>query len=192
MPKLSTDVHVLAELKCPPEPPSAASALFLPVIGVPSFLVHKHTNRLALYGNRRCASRSRPRSIDNAARARLEELRREADVRARSQVLRERDWDMAARIRERALSDAREHVNILMQELVLNRSELRSRDTRIADLEGQVEEHRRQLEAVITRAIFKNRVASTKKPRASARAKPEPGIALRKERPLTQRKQRGS
>ena len=40
---------------------------------------------------------------DNAARARLEELKRETDARSRSQDLREKEWDIAARA-ERARS----------------------------------------------------------------------------------------
>jgi len=124
----------------------------------------------------------------SAARACLEELKRETDARARSQELREKDWEVAARVRERALSDAREQVNALMKELVLNRAELRARDTRIADLESQLEEHRRQLATVIARAISKNRAAATKKPRGIARLKPKARVAPRKNRPLPQRK----
>ena len=45
---------------------------------------------------------------DNAARADLEQLRRDTDARAHSVELREKDWDMAARIRERALADSRD------------------------------------------------------------------------------------
>jgi hypothetical protein len=122
---------------------------------------------------------------DNAARAQLDELRRATDVRARSHELREKEWDMAARVRERALTDAREHVKLLMQELVLNRAELRARDTRITDLESQLEDHRRQLATVIARAISKNRSAAPKKPRAIARVKPNAGPAPRKKRPQT-------
>jgi hypothetical protein len=125
---------------------------------------------------------------DNAARARLDELRRDTDARARSQELREKEWETAARVRERALSDAREHVNVLMKELVLNRAELRARDTRIADLERQLEEHRRQLATVIARAISKNQATATMKAGAIARVKPKARIAPRKKRPLTQRK----
>src|SRR5450755_1903950 len=36
---------------------------------------------------------------DNAARTKLEELKRDTDVRARSLELREKEWDMAARVR---------------------------------------------------------------------------------------------
>jgi len=73
----------------------------------------------------------------NQARAQLEQLRRETDVRVRSVELREKEWDMAARVRERALGDAREQVNLLMKELALDRTELRSRDAHIAELEKE-------------------------------------------------------
>jgi hypothetical protein len=127
---------------------------------------------------------------DNAARARLEELRRETDARARSQELREKEWDMAARVRERVLTDTREQVNVLMKELVLNRAELRARDTRIADLEIQLEEHRRQLATVITRAISRNRAVATKKPHAIARVTPKRRVAPRKKRSQRKRMKR--
>jgi hypothetical protein len=113
---------------------------------------------------------------DSAARAHLEQLRRDTDVRARSVELREKEWDIAARVRERALADAREHVNLLLKELATDRVELRSRDTRIADLESQLEEHRRQLATVIARAIAKNRVLAVEKPRRKIDAKPKPRI----------------
>jgi hypothetical protein len=125
---------------------------------------------------------------DNAARARLDELRRETDARARSQELREKEWEIAARVRERALSDAREQVNLLMKELVLNRAELRARDARIADLESQVEGHRDQLATVIARTISRNRAAATQKPGPSARVKPKTRTTARAKRLSPQRK----
>lgn len=125
---------------------------------------------------------------DNAARARLEGLRRETDARARSQELREKEWDIAARVRERALSDAREHVNVLMKELVLNRAELRARDTRIADLGRQVEEYGRQLATVITQAVLKTRKAATKKPRAATRGRSKPRITRNEQKGVASRR----
>jgi IS1 family transposase len=41
---------------------------------------------------------------NNAARARLERLRRDTDLRARSVELREKEWDIAARVRARRTS----------------------------------------------------------------------------------------
>jgi len=93
----------------------------------------------------------------------------DTDVRARSVELREKEWDLAARVGERALADAREHVNVLMKDLATDRAELRAREARIADLESQPEEHRRQLATVIARAIAKNRVPAVKRPKRKNR-----------------------
>ncbi len=120
---------------------------------------------------------------DNAARAHLEQLRRDTDVRARSVELREKEWDLAARVRERALADAREHINVLMKELATDRAELRAREARIVDLESQLEKHRRQLTIVITRAVAKSRAVATKKPRRTIRAKPKRRPATKKRVP---------
>jgi hypothetical protein len=125
---------------------------------------------------------------DSQARVHLEHLRRETDVRVRSVELREKEWDIAARVRERALTDAREQVNLLMKELALDRAELRARDARIADLESQLEGHRRQLVTVIARAVSKNRAGATAKPWPTPRAKPKGRAAPRKKRPLVKRK----
>jgi hypothetical protein len=125
---------------------------------------------------------------DSQARAHLEQLRRETDVRVRSVELREKEWDMAARVRERALADARDQVNLLMKELALDRAELRARDVRIADLEHQIEEHRRQLVIVIGRAVSKNRAGAIAKPRPAPRTKFKERVAPSKERPKVKRK----
>jgi len=125
---------------------------------------------------------------DSQARVQLQQLRRETDVRVRSVELREKEWDIAARVRERALADVREQVNLLMKELALDRAELRARDARIADLENQLEEHRRQLVTVIARAVSKNRAGATAKPRQNPRPKPKGRAAPRKKRPLVKRK----
>jgi hypothetical protein len=127
-------------------------------------------------------------SDDNAARKRLDELKREVDLRVHSVELREKQWDMAARARERGLAEAREQVSLLMKELAVERGELRARDARIADLEAQLEEQRRHLATVITRAIAKNRAAAREKPRSISRAKPKRRGAQKKRRPSPQRK----
>ena len=106
---------------------------------------------------------------DNAARAHLEQLRRDTDARAHSVELREKAWDMTARIRERALADARDQVNVLLKELAADRAELRFRDARIADLETQIEACRQQLTQLVARAVARNHALKTKKPPAQAR-----------------------
>jgi chromosome segregation ATPase len=120
---------------------------------------------------------------DNAARATLEQLRRETDLRVHSIELREKEWDLAARVRERALTDAREQVNVLLKELATDRAELRARDARIVDLESQLEEYRRQIATLITRAIAKNRALSKKTPQLRSRAKLKRLVTLKKRVP---------
>jgi len=103
-------------------------------------------------------------SDDNAARMRLGQLRRDTDFRVHSVELREKQWDMAARVRERALSEAREQVGVLVGELAATRAELRSRDLQNADLETQIEQLRQQLATVIAKAVARHR----SRPRTSA------------------------
>src|SRR5271154_4773439 len=125
---------------------------------------------------------------DSQARALLEQLRRETDVRVHSVELREKDWDIAARVRERALTDTREQVNLLMKELALDRAELRARDARIVDLEEQLEEHRRQLVNVIASAVSKNRASARSKTQPTPRSKPKGRSRPRPKRPTVKRK----
>ena len=95
---------------------------------------------------------------------------------------------MAARVRERALSDAREHVNVLLKELAADRAELRSRDTRIADLDTQLEAYRQQLARVVTRAVTRNRAVKAKKPAARSRKRSASKTRIRpKKRPQSKR-----
>jgi hypothetical protein len=105
------------------------------------------------------------KSDETAAHTNLEDLKQHTDARARSLELREKEWDMAARVRERALVDAREQVNLLLKELGNATAEMRARDSRIADLESQLEDHRRQLVTVIARAVSRSRTAATSRPR---------------------------
>ena len=127
---------------------------------------------------------------DSAARAHLEQLHRDTDARAHSVELREKEWDLAARVRERALADAREHVNVLMKELATDRVDLRAREARITDLESQVEEHRRQLATVIARAIAMNRTVAVKQLKRTIRLKPKKRVTPKKRVPSKRTPQR--
>jgi hypothetical protein len=124
---------------------------------------------------------------DTAAHAKLEEIKRDTESKARSMELREKEWDMAARARERALADTREQVNLLLRELGNATAELRAREVRIADLESQLEDHRRQLVAVISRAVAKSRTTKSK-PKPLVRAKPKGRTPPSSKRPKANRK----
>src|ERR1019366_9113091 len=80
---------------------------------------------------------------DNAARARLEQIRIENEVRAQSFELREKQFETAAREQERALADSRDHLLVTLRMLESDRATLRARETRITALEAQVEDYRR-------------------------------------------------
>jgi Plasmid replication region DNA-binding N-term len=123
---------------------------------------------------------------DNAARAKIEEIKRDTETRARSLELLEKEWDMAARVRERALADAREHVNMLLHELGNAIAQLKARDTRVADLEIQLEEHRGHLARVISRAVSRSRTIASK-PQTPVRAKPKAQTSPSTKRPKPNR-----
>ena len=103
---------------------------------------------------------------------------------------------MAARIRERALADTREHVNQLLKQLAHATAELRSNKTRIADLAAQIDDYRGQLSTVIARAVTRSRDASARvrslsKTRSAAhRSKPLPLPRKKKRTKETRRKAR--
>jgi hypothetical protein len=109
----------------------------------------------------------------NAARERLEQIRIENDVRAQSFEMRERAYETAARERERALADSRDHLLSTLRMLESDRATLKAREGRITELEAQVEDYRRQLATVIARAVAKNRALAERKPRSVARPKPK-------------------
>jgi len=110
---------------------------------------------------------------DNAARERLEQIQIENDVRAQSFALREKEFETAARERERALADSRDHLLLTMKMLESDRATLHARERRIADLEAQVEAYRKQLATLIARAVTRNRVLAERKPRVAKRVKPK-------------------
>jgi hypothetical protein len=128
---------------------------------------------------------------DSEARSHLEQLRHETTQHARALELREKDWDLAARVRERALLEARDHINVLLKELAADRAELRSREARIADLESQLEANRQQLALLVTRAVARNRALKAKKPPPRARPSPVSKPRSRpKKRPQSKRPKR--
>jgi recombinational DNA repair ATPase RecF len=109
---------------------------------------------------------------NNAARERLEQIRIENEVRAQSFELREKDFETAAREREKALADSRDHLLSTLRMRESDRATLRAWEARIAALEAQMEDYRRQLARVIERAVSRNRKLLARKPRPATRPKP--------------------
>lgn len=132
----------------------------------------------------------------NAARERLEQIRIENDVRAQSFEMRERAYENAARERERALADSRDHLLSTLRMLEGDRATLKVRETRIAELEAQVEDYRRQIALVISRAVAKNRALVEREPRSIPRPKTKRSAtrrpAFKKPRPQPKSKRRST
>jgi hypothetical protein len=99
---------------------------------------------------------------DNAARERLAQIQLENELRAQSFALREGEWDAAARAREKALADSRVHLLLLMKTLGRDQATLSAREARIADLEAQLDQYRRQIDELIAGAIAKSRAPSSR------------------------------
>jgi len=114
---------------------------------------------------------------DNAARERLKEIAAENEVRAHSLTLREREWETAARERERALADAREHLLLLSTSLSREQATVQARDARIADLEAQIGQFRQQIAGLLAGAIARQRApprrAALKPPKARSQEQPK-------------------
>jgi plasmid replication DNA-binding protein KfrA len=122
---------------------------------------------------------------DNAARERLEQIQLENEIRKLSFDLREKEMDAQARERERALADSRDHLLLLSKTLARDQGLLSVREVRIAELETQVEQYRRQLAALIASAAARHH--SRRKPKAghavTARAPHRRPAATSKGRP---------
>jgi hypothetical protein len=112
------------------------------------------------------------RHEDNAARERLAQIRLENEVRAQSFVLREKEFETATRARERALADSRDHLLSTLRMLESDRATLRAREARIADLEAQIEDYRRQIATLVERLVIRNRPGAKRKRRAAKQVKP--------------------
>jgi hypothetical protein len=108
---------------------------------------------------------------DNGASARLEQIRIENEVRAQSFELREKEFETAARERERTLNESRSQVNTLLTELAGNRATMRAQVARILDLGAQMEDYRRQLATLVERAVMRNRTLAERRPRPANRRK---------------------
>jgi hypothetical protein len=126
------------------------------------------------------------KSDQNAARERLEQIRIENEVRAQSFEMRERAYETAARERERALADSRDHLLSTLRMLESDRVTLKAREARIVELEAQVETYRRQLATVIAGAVRRNQAKATPRPKPTRRIARK--TARRPARPLARKK----
>jgi hypothetical protein len=130
------------------------------------------------------------KSDQSEAHARLERIRIENEVRSQSFELRERAYETAARERERALADSRDHLLSTLRMLDADRLTLRLRDKRIAELEAQLAELRARLESFMARAVGRNRRLMQRAPPAVRSRPPAPRRPTAKKRRAVTRSKR--
>jgi len=148
---------------------------------------------LALWEQALQLSQDAARHDDNAARERLKQIAAENELRAHSLNLREKDWESAARERERALADTRAHLLLLSKSLARAQATLQAREARITDLETQIAHNRQQIASLIARAVTQHRTPVRRTalrsalPRSRKRLLPQP-VARRAKRIPARRK----
>jgi Plasmid replication region DNA-binding N-term len=123
------------------------------------------------------------RNDDNAARERLKQIELENELRAQSFALREAELDTAARERERALADSRDHLLLTLKALNREQAIAQARDARIADLEATVEQYRGQITLLIAAAVAKNRALAKSKSARSVTIRPAGKVASSTSKP---------
>lgn len=104
---------------------------------------------------------------ENAARERLAQIQIENELKAQSFQLREAEWDTAARERERALADSRDHLRLTLRALNGEQAINQAHERRIADLERNIAQYRQQIGILIAEVIAEKR---PERQRRSARA----------------------
>ncbi len=119
------------------------------------------------------------KSDHNAAQERLERIRLENDLRAQSFTQREKEYEAAARERERALTDTRDQLIATLGMLDSDRLTLQARDARITDLEAQLEDYRRQLTMIMARVVPRTRThAALRRPKSRPRLPAKPKVKI--------------
>jgi Plasmid replication region DNA-binding N-term len=96
------------------------------------------------------------KSDDNEARAQLAQLKREAELRALTVDLREKEWRQVISDQEQSLEQTRELLSELMKTLDRERELRYQQESRIAHLESQINGYRRQLATLFASAINKH------------------------------------
>jgi len=94
-----------------------------------------------------------------------EEQAQRLKLRAHVLSLREGELDQRLRERERALADTQTHLLSTLKRLDSDRATLRARDARIAHLQSEIEDYRRQFATVVARAVAKHRAPTVKRSR---------------------------
>jgi hypothetical protein len=103
-------------------------------------------------------------------RARLEELKRENEVRAHALTVWERTWREREDARDNTTKELQEQVATLLSVVSRNTETIAALQVARLEAERTVEDYRERLSQFLTRAVARNRTATTRKPRAPNKA----------------------
>jgi hypothetical protein len=102
---------------------------------------------------------------DNAARERLEQVKRENEVRSHTLAVKERAFNEREATREKVVSELRDQVATLLSIVSRNTETLAALQASKAEAEAMAEGYRQRLTRVLARAVAKNQKAILAKPR---------------------------
>jgi hypothetical protein len=123
---------------------------------------------------------------DNAAHERLEQIKRENELRAHALGVKERTLREREDARDKTMKELQEHVATLITIVSRNSETIAALQAAKVDAEARAEEYRQRLAHVIARAVAKNQKANTSKVKPSpvkrARRKHKSKGAARKAR----------
>jgi chromosome segregation ATPase len=131
---------------------------------------------------------------DNAARARLEQVKRENEVRSHALAVKERVLREREESRDKLTKELQEQVATLLSIVSRNTETIAALQTAKQEAEGQANDYRERLSRLITRAVARNQTATKprtpKKPsnprKLKSRARTQKRIVRRpKKRPRT-------
>ena len=115
---------------------------------------------------------------DNAARERLEQVKRENDLQSHALAMKERTLNEREEQRDKAMAELQEQVATLLSIVRRNTETIATLQIGKADAQTTAENYRQRLAHIIARAVLKNQKATTPTPPKN-RAAPSPPRARR-------------
>jgi Plasmid replication region DNA-binding N-term len=117
---------------------------------------------------------------DNAARERLEQVKRENEVRSHSLTVKERTLREREESRDKSMKELQEQVATLLSIVGRNTETIAALQAAKLEAERTTENYRERLSQVITRAVVRNQTATIRKP---SRPKKKPKNPRKLKRP---------
>jgi len=108
---------------------------------------------------------------DNAARERLEQVKRENEVRSHALTVKERTLREREESRDKTMKELQEQVATFLAIVSRNTETIAALQAAKLEAERSAENYRERLSQVITRAVARNQTATTRRPRAPKKAK---------------------